>query len=44
MQEETDIIRETHHNKVYEKATELHNKDKMTIKKIKERGKQSRVY
>ena len=45
MQEETDIIRETYHDKVYEKGAELYNKDKVTIiKDMKERGKQSRIY
>ena len=45
MQEEADELRETHHDKVYEKAAELQNKDKMTvIKEMKEREKQSRMY
>ena len=45
MQEEADLIRETHHDTIYEKAAELHHKDKMTIvKEMKEREKQSRIY
>lgn len=31
MQEEADEIRDIHHDKVYEKAAELHHKDKMTV-------------
>ena len=45
MQEEADEIQETHHDKVYKKAAELHNKDKIpVIKEMKERERQSRRY
>ena len=45
MQEEADEIRDIHHDQVYEKAAELHNKDKMIlIKELKEREKQGRIF
>ena len=45
MQEDSYEYRERHMDTLYEKAAELHNKDKMTVvKETKEREKQSRMY